>query len=106
MDEMRRSGMEIKGDILEVCTIPEKPTRIMYRTNTSWQPLVMYLEELQEKGFIEEMTTQEYRERYIQNQDGRRRGKIDKRTRYYYVTTKEGIKILRLYKNFKGELRG
>jgi predicted transcriptional regulator len=30
----------------------EKPTRIMYKTNLSWKPLMSILESLQDQGFI------------------------------------------------------
>ena len=56
----RRGGMNYKRSKLEIYLEvmkainrgTEKPTRVMYKTNLSWQPLMKVLESLQDQGFI------------------------------------------------------
>jgi predicted transcriptional regulator len=50
----KRSKLEIYLDILKVIKKgTHKPTRIMYKTNLSWKPLMTILEALVDQGFIE-----------------------------------------------------
>lgn len=49
----KRSRLEIYLDILEVVRkCPQKPTRIMYKTNLSWKPLMKILECLLNQGLL------------------------------------------------------
>jgi len=49
----KRSKLEIYLDVLRVIKKGTyKPTRIMYRTNLSWKPLMKVLDSLLEQGFI------------------------------------------------------
>ena len=51
----KRSKLEIYLDILKVISKgTRKPTRIMYRTNLSWKPLMKVLDSLTAQGFIVE----------------------------------------------------
>ncbi len=50
---LKRSRLEIYLDILKVISKgTQKPTRIMYRTNLSWKPLMKTLESLEDQGLI------------------------------------------------------
>jgi len=50
---LKRSKLEIYLDILKVINKgTQKPTRIMYRTNLSWKPLMKTLESLEDQGLI------------------------------------------------------
>ena len=49
----KRSKLEIYLEVLKAIDRgTEKPTRIMYKTNLSWRPLMNILESLQNQGFI------------------------------------------------------
>ena len=49
----KRSKLELYLDILQVVKKGTcKPTRIMYKTNLSWKPLMRILNSLIEQGFI------------------------------------------------------
>lgn len=49
----KRSKLEIYLDVLRVIKKgTHKPTRIMYRTNLSWKPLMKVLNSLATQGFI------------------------------------------------------
>jgi len=49
----KRSKLEIYLEVLKVISKgTEKPTRIMYRTNLSWKPLMKIVESMQDQGFI------------------------------------------------------
>ena len=78
---MKRSRLEMCIDVLQVikegCS---KPTRIMYGSNTSWNPLCRILEFLVGQGAVAFKT------------DGERKE--------YYITEK-GEKILEYYGQFK-----
>jgi len=51
----KRSRLEIYLDILKVVSKgTRKPTRIMYKTNLSWKPLMKVLDSLTAQGFIVE----------------------------------------------------
>jgi predicted transcriptional regulator len=57
----KRSKLEIYLDILKVLSRGlHKPTRIMYSSNLSWNPLTKALESMIEQGFIRK---EEYRNR-------------------------------------------
>jgi predicted transcriptional regulator len=49
----KRGKIDIMASILNITTDPVGKTRIMYNAVLSYQQLVLYLEELQEKGLIE-----------------------------------------------------
>jgi len=60
----KRSRLEIYLDILQALKKGViKPTRIMYSTNLSWNPLQEILESLIEQGLVEEKETKN-RKRY------------------------------------------
>jgi len=49
----KRGRLEIYLNILEVVRKgPQKPTRIMYKTNLSWKPLMEILKSLLDQGLI------------------------------------------------------
>jgi len=49
----KRSRIEIYLDILQAIKRgTHKPTRIMYRTNLSWKPLMSILESMMEQGLV------------------------------------------------------
>jgi len=51
----KRSKLEIYLEVLKAINSgTEKPTRIMYKTNLSWRPLMNILESLQNQGIIAE----------------------------------------------------
>jgi predicted transcriptional regulator len=92
--ETRRSKLEIYLEVLKIIKGgTDKPTRIMYQANISWQPLMKILTSMVFQDLVEEidMTT------------GRRR---DKRTSRVYVITMKGEKVLRYFRGVKDfELR-
>ncbi len=49
----KRDSLEIIAEILSVCEQPQTKTRVMYRTNLSWQMLQKYLSQLQSSGLLE-----------------------------------------------------
>jgi len=49
----QRNSLEITAEILSVCEQPQTKTRVMYRTNLSWQMLQKYLSQLQSLGLLE-----------------------------------------------------
>jgi len=50
---LKRSKLEIYIDVLKVINKgTQKPTRIMYRTNLSWKPLMKTLESLEDQGLV------------------------------------------------------
>ena len=80
----RRSKLEVYVDILEaIAKGNEKPTRIMFNSNTSWLVLQDALDFLLSSGFITE--------------------EFDKRRRAYRLTEK-GYKVLNDYLKIRGEL--
>lgn len=40
-------------EILKLCKLPQGKTRIMYRTNLSWEMLQRYLAQLESRGLLE-----------------------------------------------------
>jgi predicted transcriptional regulator len=49
----RRGKIDIMANILNITTDPVGKTRMMYSANLSYQQVVLYLKELQEKRLIE-----------------------------------------------------
>ena len=50
---LKRSKLEIYLEILKVVSKgTDKPTRIMYKTNLSWKPLMTALESVLEQGLL------------------------------------------------------
>jgi predicted transcriptional regulator len=49
----KRFRLEIMAEILSLCKRPQAKTRVMYRTNLSWQMLQECLSELQLLGLLE-----------------------------------------------------
>jgi predicted transcriptional regulator len=49
-----RGKIEIMADILNLSTVGIKKTHIMYRANLSYEQILYYLGELQEKGLLEQ----------------------------------------------------
>jgi predicted transcriptional regulator len=93
--ETRRSKLEIYLEVLKIVKGgTEKPTRIMYQANISWQPLMKILSSMVSQELIEE----------IDMTSGRRRR--DKRTSRIYVITMKGEQVIRYFKGVKDfELR-
>ena len=49
-----RGKIEIMADILNLSTVGIKKTHIMYRANLSYEQILYYLGELQDKGLLEQ----------------------------------------------------
>ncbi|MFQ6081190.1 MAG: winged helix-turn-helix domain-containing protein [Candidatus Bathyarchaeia archaeon] len=47
-----RNSLEIMAEILSLCKQPRIKTKVMYRTNLSWQTLQKYLFQLQSQGLL------------------------------------------------------
>lgn len=54
-----RGKIEIMGDVLNLSTEGIRKTRLMFLANLSYEQLFNYLEELQERGFIEQLNETE-----------------------------------------------
>ena len=81
----RRSKFEINMEILtEIQNGCVLPTRIMYRTNISWNPLCETLKALSTQGLIE-----------IKDDDA------DKRSKKLYRITEKGAQVLRYFNKSK-----
>ncbi len=93
--ETRRSKLEIYLEVLKIVKGgTDKPTRIMYQANISWQPLMKILSSMVSQELIEEIDM---------TSGGRRR---DKRTSRIYVITMKGEQVIRYFKGVKDfELR-
>jgi len=48
-----RSSPQITAEILSLCKQPQSKTRVMYKTNLSWECCQKYLIQLQSHGFLE-----------------------------------------------------
>jgi len=71
MNMIKRSRLEIYLDILQtIRSGVQKPTRIMYSTNLSWNPLQEILDSLISQGLIE-MREEGNRKRYEITEKGR-----------------------------------
>lgn len=82
-----RSRIRIYSDILQ-SVLEEgnaKPTRVLYKSNLSYDRLVKYLEELTSKGLVQEVHASDSR---------------------YYVITERGIKFLEEIKKAEAFLAG
>ena len=78
----KRSELEIRLDILASIKMGERRlTRIMYRVNLSWDPMLRRLKHLLEGGLVEQVEPTE----------------SDKRTSVEYVITEEGVKALHYF---------
>ncbi len=73
--QLRRSKFEIILCVLDaVKNGNDKPTRIMHKTNLSWQPLGKVLESLVEQGLLEELEntgSRRSRKTYVLTEKGR-----------------------------------
>jgi predicted transcriptional regulator len=56
-----RGRIDILADILSLSTEPVGKTRLMYGANLSYEQVSNYIEELQQKGFIEPVDTKRFR---------------------------------------------
>jgi len=79
----RRSGLEIKVEILKACCKPNLATRIMYASNIAYMPLKTHLKDLCEKGLLE-----------FQVQKATKRRRLDLRCVGSYVITEKGLDVL------------
>ncbi len=78
---LRRSKFEIALSVLDaVRSGTDKPTRIMHKTNLSWQPLGRVLKSLVKQGLLDE-----------QEKIG------SKRTRKTYKMTEKGLVLLKYF---------
>lgn len=88
---MRRSRLEIYLDVLSVIHEGEdKPTRIMYHSNLSWQQLISVLTQLDDQGLITEDVIET---------EGSRRRKRDKRSKKTFNITPKGISVLKYFRD-------
>ena len=88
--ETRRSKLEIYLEVLKIVKGgTDKPTRIMYQANISWQPLMKILSSMVSQELIEEIDM---------TSGGRRR---DKRTSRIYVITMKGEQVVRYFRGVK-----
>ena len=61
----RRTKAQIKLEILKhFLKEPDKPTSVMYAANISWQPLIQTVEELLDKGLLEEVYEEDYQRQW------------------------------------------
>lgn len=47
-----RNRLEIMAEIVTLCKEPQIRTKVMYKTNLSWQMLVRYLSQMQSMGLL------------------------------------------------------
>ena len=77
----RRSRLELTLSVLEsVRAGIDKPTRIMYDSNLSWEPTRRILSNLVDQGFLNEMHRSE-----------------DKRSSTRYAITEKGLNVLEYF---------
>ena len=79
---MRRSGLDICADILEIARMGAKKTHIVYKANLNFRIVERYLRWLMERGLL------------------RKKGER------LYVTTEEGLRFLQRYKELVNPLYG
>jgi len=85
---VRRSRLEIYFDILDVIDRGiDKPTRIMYKTNLSWNSLQDIFATLLKGEFIREEIAKNSKRYYITDKG--------KRALYYHLKSLEGLATLR-----------
>lgn len=77
---VRRDGLEIQLEILECCMTSTLPTRLMYKTNTSWNPMKKQVKLLIERKLLEVVTLG---------------------TKEYYKTTSKGWDVLNAFKKLQ-----
>ncbi|KYH39301.1 MAG: putative transcriptional regulator [Candidatus Bathyarchaeota archaeon B23] len=80
---MRRNGLDICADILEVARMGARKTHIVYKANLNFRIVERYLQRLMEGGLLE-----------------RRKGER------LYVTTPEGLRFLERYRELTNPLYG
>ena len=81
--ETRRSKLEIYLEVLKIIKEgTDKPTRIMYQANISWQPLMKILSSIVSQGLVEEIDMTKSR---------------DKRTIKIYRTTEKGEHLIKYF---------
>jgi len=79
---MRRSGLDICADILEIARMGAKKTHIVYKANLNFRIVERYLRWLIERGLL------------------RKKGER------LYVTTEEGLRFLQRYRELVNPLYG
>lgn len=84
----RRSRLEITIDVLKATQNYSKPTRIMYASNLSWQPLKIILDSLVKQGLI------------AGKREEKRAKDRDLRTKTEYELTPKGVKVLQYFEGF------
>ena len=83
----RRSQLEVHLDVLRTIKDgTDKPTRIMYGSNLSWQPLKKILSYMISQGLVTEIESG---------------GRGDKRTSKTYKITQKGENVLRYFSRAK-----
>ncbi len=86
----RRSKLEIYLDVLKIIKAgTAKPTRIMYSTNISWQPLMRVLGAMMNQGLVKQIDVKD---------TGRKR---DRRTTKIYEITMKGEQVVTYFKGAK-----
>jgi predicted transcriptional regulator len=50
---VKRTSLEIIAEILSLCEQPQTKTRVMYRTNLSWEMAQKYLSQLQSQDLLQ-----------------------------------------------------
>jgi len=80
--DVRRSGLDICADILEIARMGAKKTHIVYKANLNFKIVERYLRWLMERGLLE--------------REGDR----------LYVTTEEGLRFLERYRELINPLYG
>ena len=82
---LRRSKLEILLEVLSaVSNGVNKPTRIMYSANLSWNPVQKILERLVDQGLLKEI-----------EKTG------SKRTKKEYTITEQGVNVIRYFEDAK-----
>ena len=88
----RRSKIEIFIDVLEVIKDGvSKPTRIMYGTNLSWQPLMRVLRSMVDQGLVKEIDSDHNRTPSLER-------KRDRRTTKLYEITMKGEEVVKYFR--------
>lgn len=88
--DSRRSKLEIYLEVLNIIKNGTyKPTRIMYQTNISWQPLMRIIGSMISQGLVDEID--------MKKQNRNR----DKRTSKIYRITLKGEQVIKYFKGAK-----
>ncbi len=88
MPQSRRTTVELFLELLDNCETPVHPTRLMHLCNVAYYHLMKYCDYLISKGLIEKV------EGVKLSRDPRAR--TDKRTRYQFLSTMKGKRVLAL----------